>query len=318
MSDKEATLNEIGKKALADTEKLATVQRFGLFSSPVPLGLGDNSYDNKPRPARNEQGKPITSPPNMKVTATQSGKIKSSYFSQLGFTTIGDKYIDPERKIRIQELEEKKKYANDDKKNFVPPSGYKELVGGVYNHEADYEIPKGPNNHKGGDGRVKIGPKNVTTNPGSSSLGHFPKHEKDEYNRYRQFEREKIFNEQKMLKDKQPFKSTIYTTDNFSTDKQIFGETNLPKPTQVKEFKPNIMKHEAPFKPSNPTKSGETGCLSKYPQYKGDPLKPTQRIDFVKGKDPFKPNHLMEMVRPTPSISCFPHNLKRELNNRMF
>ncbi|CAD8044938.1 unnamed protein product [Paramecium primaurelia] len=318
MSDKEATLKEISKKAIADTEKLATVQRFGLFSSPVPLGLGDNSYDNKPRPARNEQGKPITSPSNMKVTAPQSGKIKSSYFSQLGFTTIGDKYIDPERKIRIQELEDNKKYASDDKKNFVPPSGYKELVGGVYPHEPDYEIPKGPNNHKDNDGRVKIGPKNITTNPASKNLGHFPKHEKDEYNRYRQFERERIFNEQKMLKDKQPFKSTIYTTDNFSTDKLVFGETNLPKPTQVKEFKPNIMKHEAPFKPSNPTKSGETGCLSKYPEYKGDPLKPTQRKDFVKGKDPFKPNHLMEMVRPTPSISCFPHNLKRELNNRMF
>lgn len=35
------------------------------------------------------------------------------------------------------------------------------------------------------------------------------------------------------------------------------------------------MKHDAPFKPSNPTKSGETGCLGKYPEYKGDPLKPT-------------------------------------------
>ena len=49
MSDKEATLKDIAKKALADTEKLATIQRFGLFSSPVPLGLGDDSYDNKPR-----------------------------------------------------------------------------------------------------------------------------------------------------------------------------------------------------------------------------------------------------------------------------
>lgn len=49
MTDKQTTLMEIGKKALEDTEKIATIQRFGLFSSPVPLGMGDNSYDNKPR-----------------------------------------------------------------------------------------------------------------------------------------------------------------------------------------------------------------------------------------------------------------------------
>lgn len=67
----------------------------------------------------------------------------------LGFTTIGDKYLDPERRIRIQELEEKKKYASEDKKNFIPPSGYKEMMGNSYPHMPDYEIPKGPNNHKG-------------------------------------------------------------------------------------------------------------------------------------------------------------------------
>lgn len=229
------------------------------------------------------------------MVAPQEGKVKSSYFSVLGYTTIGDKYIDPERKIRIQEMEDNKKYTSDDKKNFVPPSGYKELVGGLYPHEADYELPKGPKNHKDSDGRVVVGPKNVTTNPASKLLAQFPKHEKDEYNRYHQFERERIFNEQKLLKDKQPFKSTIYNLDNFSSDKLVFGETNLPKvlycstkPTVVKEFQPNIMKHEAPFKPSHPTKSGEKGCLGKYPEYKGNPLKPTERRDFAKGKDPFK------------------------------
>lgn len=151
---------------------------------------------------RNEQGKPVTSPPNVKVVAPKEGKVKSSYFSVLGYTTIGDKYIDPDRKIRLQEMEENKPFVSDDKKNFVPPSGYKELVGGLYPHDADFELPKGPNNHKDSDGRVVVGPKNVTTNPASKLLAQFPKHEKDEYNRYHQFEREKIFHEQKILKDK--------------------------------------------------------------------------------------------------------------------
>jgi hypothetical protein len=38
---------------------------------------------------RNENGKVITEEPNVKVKAPQEGKTKSSYFSQLGFTTIG-------------------------------------------------------------------------------------------------------------------------------------------------------------------------------------------------------------------------------------
>lgn len=67
-------------------------------------------------------------------------------------------------------MEENKKYSSDDKKNFIPPSGYKELMGTSFPHQADFEIPKGPKNFKDGDGRVKAGPKNVTTNPASKLL----------------------------------------------------------------------------------------------------------------------------------------------------
>lgn len=47
MSDKEAELKKIREKALADTEKVAPKARFGLFSSPPPLSIGDDSYDRK-------------------------------------------------------------------------------------------------------------------------------------------------------------------------------------------------------------------------------------------------------------------------------
>lgn len=49
MDEREATLKQISAKAIQETEKLAGTQRFALFSSPIPLALGDNSYDNKPR-----------------------------------------------------------------------------------------------------------------------------------------------------------------------------------------------------------------------------------------------------------------------------
>jgi hypothetical protein len=48
------------------------------------------------------------------------------------------------------------------------------------------------------------------------------------------------------------------------------------------------MKHEMPFKPSNPNKKGILGTLGPFPEYKGDPLKPLTRKDLVKTKEPFK------------------------------
>lgn len=46
---KEVEIKRIKEKMLKDTEMLSTKQRFALFSSPVPLGLGDDSYDFKKR-----------------------------------------------------------------------------------------------------------------------------------------------------------------------------------------------------------------------------------------------------------------------------
>ena len=71
-----------------------------MFSSPAPLGLGDDTYDAKERRINKNNnwqiakrdattGKVVIEAANIKVAHGKSGKIKSSYFSQLGFTTIG-------------------------------------------------------------------------------------------------------------------------------------------------------------------------------------------------------------------------------------
>jgi hypothetical protein len=61
----------------------------------------------------------------MAMKAPFQGKTKSSYFSMQGFTTIGDKYIDPSRMQQLDALQEKKKMKND--AIFKPASGYKEM-----------------------------------------------------------------------------------------------------------------------------------------------------------------------------------------------
>jgi hypothetical protein len=61
----------------------------------------------------------------MSIKAPQDGKSKSSYFSMLGFTTIGDPYIEAEKHKLQQELESKK-HANKETV-FKPASSYKTM-----------------------------------------------------------------------------------------------------------------------------------------------------------------------------------------------
>lgn len=79
-----------------------------------------------------------------------------------------------------------------------------------------------------------------------------------------------------------------------------------------KETKLNIKEHEAPFKPSNPPKSGHEGYLNDYPKYIADPIRVVKRID-KKEEIIFKPNHGGNLTRPTVTISCHPANIRRDM-----
>lgn len=81
----------------------------------------------------------MTESPNVKVSAIQSGQVKSSYFKQLDFITIGDKYIDPSRRQQLDELEKKKLIKNE--AIFKPASGYKEMLACPYDYPLESTHP---------------------------------------------------------------------------------------------------------------------------------------------------------------------------------
>lgn len=87
-------------EALKETDAISTKQRFALFSSPAPLAIGDDLVYRHKIIQRDENGKVPIDPKNMSIKAPMQGKSKSSYFSLLGFTTIGDPYIEPEKHAR--------------------------------------------------------------------------------------------------------------------------------------------------------------------------------------------------------------------------
>lgn len=94
IENRDEYLKTLKTKQLADTEQVASKQRFGLFSQPPPLGLGDTQFE-KHIPKRNEQGKPETEERNIFAGPSRTGKGKSGYFSQMSYITLEDKYYDP-------------------------------------------------------------------------------------------------------------------------------------------------------------------------------------------------------------------------------
>lgn len=104
MTDREEMIRTLKDKSIRDTELAASRQRFALFSQPVSIAIGDDSYDYKQIPERDEQGKPVTMLRNPCASALKKGKDTSVYFSKVSYTTIGDLYIDPDRRKRLDEL----------------------------------------------------------------------------------------------------------------------------------------------------------------------------------------------------------------------
>lgn len=171
---------------MKETEEQAHKQRFGLFSFPVSTAIGDDSYDKKKLPLKDENGKVKTQPPNVKASATMTGKTAKSFFSQQGFTTIGDLYIDPERKQRIYEMKIKalSQTADGQKKEiFKPASGYKTLVKAAFDHKPDYEVKE--KNFRDAEGKVIVPPSNIKVSLHNKQLDKYRPWQPEPYDRFK-------------------------------------------------------------------------------------------------------------------------------------
>lgn len=82
--------------------KMGNEQRFGLFSQPPPIAVGEsNIYPTKTAQKDEDTGKPVSGPRNFYTKQFLKGKIEShpkrgsSYFAPATFNAPGDKYHDP-------------------------------------------------------------------------------------------------------------------------------------------------------------------------------------------------------------------------------
>jgi hypothetical protein len=129
------------------------------------------------------------------------------FFSTQGYTTIGDKYIDPDRIQRQYELEKKRFIKSE--LVFKPATKMQDNINSAYPHEIDEDHKKGPKIHRDKDGKVIIAPKNITTGPIVEGLSEYPPHEIDPYDRARELAAKEHQENKKKMKEK-AFSSTVH------------------------------------------------------------------------------------------------------------
>lgn len=93
MSESEALRATI----LQETDTYGSKRRFGLFSSPPPVAVGDDGqYKTIIRiyltylDPRDETGKPLTQPRGVFTNPPRSGQLKKSYFGAINSLAAGE------------------------------------------------------------------------------------------------------------------------------------------------------------------------------------------------------------------------------------
>eukprot|EP00357_Protocruzia_adherens_P037001 CAMPEP_0115026734 /NCGR_PEP_ID=MMETSP0216-20121206/34958_1 /TAXON_ID=223996 /ORGANISM="Protocruzia adherens, Strain Boccale" /LENGTH=279 /DNA_ID=CAMNT_0002401937 /DNA_START=28 /DNA_END=863 /DNA_ORIENTATION=+ len=267
--EKEQALESKRKTLIEETKQVVTKPRYGLFSQPAPLAIGENSADTKKKPRRDEDGNVLTGPRNFLTTGTKKGKGRDGLFSEVGYLALGDPYIEQAKIKRKQEREKNSKNPHD---VAFKPGGALKNIRGSNLHESPYPHMGGDKTtkkmYKDPEGGVITGPKNFLTSGKGKSFWDYPEYLSDDYDNKRKLELAQKRREAEKFQEK-PFKSMTITKGQFADNIHTFGEDEkVPKTRKtLKEPLINKIDHDKPFRPSNPGKSGKVQTFSSFPKY---------------------------------------------------
>jgi len=232
----EGSLTKLRDKFLSQSLKDDGSARFGLFSSAPAGVLGDGNYDFKKQKRVGPDGKVSTQPRGIYPGPLKSGKTTKSYFSDVGYTTIGDPFVDPSSIERKYQLAKNKKITHDT--NFRPADGCKtDPMKSLFEHKAEQDVSR--KNHRGPNGKVIIAPRNIVASPEKKFFGKTAEYMKDEYNRQRELDHQEHIENKKKLQE-QPFKSAHPGDRPFFSDKQTFFIPDSLKSTSPKIEKKRV------------------------------------------------------------------------------
>eukprot|EP00760_Papus_ankaliazontas_P028458 PhM_4_TR3721/c0_g2_i1/m.66241 len=266
---------------------VASGGKMGWFQTPGFISIGDEYEKKEKNPNSRYRGR------NMLTNPAKKGRgVDATIGHQFLSLSEGDKYVDPgtyEKKVRLEEA--KKKITQ---RGFVytsPPkksSGMGNYYGTFsekqkYAHEVEYNVLK-----KGElPQKVQVSQKNILTNPSKRGTFGVPNTTLSKGDEFRYvsdpYDRPKPKPATAQSIVPQPFKSTCRRSNFFDeTPKQgvskVFGiDKALPAKKPESESNKSTLAGQKPWRPSNPAHRGYNATLSRFPEYKEDPLELKER-----------------------------------------
>lgn len=169
----------------------------------------------------------------------------------------------------------------------VPDKPYK----ASYEHKTDRVDVKKV--YRDADGAVIKGPDNFYTTPGKydkdtkkrhPTFTPQPKHMPDDFDYAKKLARKEM-EEGKKLEQEKPFSQVAKRQHLFQPNKEVYDVRTDIKQRPPKAEAPPPYMQEAAWKPAKPARSGASCTLGKYPEYKENPLKFTERKRPVDGEE---------------------------------
>ena len=224
---KERDLEEKRKQVLEASKFDPYNQRYGLFSFPGPLHIGDNTAAEKLLRHRNPNGSVTTQDKNFLTQPLKSGTTPEAYFSTPSYHP--DLYSPPTAlKSILKPLE---------KTDFTQKAGPFHPSGAFKEHPVVYEYQSSGSqstpNLRGKGVLPSTGPKNFLTrelkkgHAGSTpglTLGQEFQHLPDPYERKEEMARQERAREKAKAVSPGPFRGMGYTGNNFSSAQDLYSE----------------------------------------------------------------------------------------------
>jgi len=270
---------------------MTDINRLGVFSQPGSIDIGDPFHKEHNLPQR-FQGKQFLTH-GTKVGKNPDALIDRDYKR----LSEGDQYVDPgtyERRAKVQEksknISERPFYPSKPSAKATGKGTHFGTIGGMYKHEND-DDPNAPRN-------TETAPRNFYTNPSKkggygtpgTTIGKQLDVMSEPYLVSRELE--KVERREARGRIPKAFQSTHKSGSGLFDESVFRYEPGAFKPREVQR-KPPIPK---PFTPSHPAKFGYNSTISKFPEYKPDPLdeklakERAERAAERSKKGIFKPN----------------------------
>ncbi len=270
---------------LAHSASMKDKVRFGLFSQPGSIALGEtNMFPKKVARRDPEDGSVVLGPRNFTTKPLKKGSTDNELFSAPSYNCRLDVYKPAQRDIKRTTVKDGHLRAGHDAA-YKPAKTVKETADykAAYEHLPEQVFVK-KNFKDPEDGSVVIGPRNFTTKPpkkgqvgAGTSFGGIPKAMADGYDAAKQQRRKELESHWDIINKVQEgkrFFQRVRSTTTFNTAKAVYGE-DVPLPHRpISVRKPTTVEHERAFRPAMPIRTGQVKCtLSRFPEYKENPPK---------------------------------------------